>query len=125
MKRVIAVTFTTGNDKTSQYHYQVLDNYLYEKGDYVVVDVRGELKVAKVQSEINPLDAIRPDLKPIVCKVHKGNFNKHQEAAKRRKAIQSKLKDIEAKVETEIKLEMLAKHSPEAASLLEELKELG
>lgn len=94
-------------------------------GDTVVVDSpHNGFACVKVVSIEETAEQIEKAYKWIVCKVDTTSYLERLEREERRKTVIAKLKKLEQHLVEEDRFAMLAKLSPEASALLEELKAL-
>ena len=122
---IVAVKFKgykTTQGVGQEYHY--LTDLNLTIGDNVVVESPSEGYVVVIVTKIcGPLEGTKAT-KWIVQKVDDTEYKRKEEARRRKSVIETKLRAIEKQLESTMKFEYLAKMSPEAARLLEELREI-
>lgn len=122
---VVAVKFKGYRCNTGtglEYHY--LTDLDLKVGDSVVVDSPTESYVVVIVTKLcGPLENTKAS-KWIVCKIDDRDYKKREEQRRKKSVIEAKLKVIEKQLESSLRFNYLAKASPEAAALLEELRNL-
>ena len=123
MQKIIGAKFKDSyGNKT--YHY-LTDIEGLQKGDYVVVDSphRGYACVEVVSTEEDEI-AVKHASKWVICKVDLEGYKARMEREKERKALIARLQKMQAEFLAENQFAMLAQTNPDAAALVEKLKEL-
>ena len=107
---------------SSEYSY--LTDLDLKVNDQVIVDSPRDGYVVVVVTKVSgPLEGTKAT-KWIVQKVDDTEYKRKEEARRKKAVIETKLRAIEKQLESTMKFEYLAKMSPEAARLLEELREI-
>lgn len=104
--------------------YSYLTDLDLKVNDQVIVDSPRDGYVVVVVTKVcGPLEGTKAT-KWIIQRVDDTEYKRKEEARRRKSVIETKLRAIEKQLESTMKFEYLAKMSPEAARLLEELKEI-
>lgn len=119
MPNIVKVKFQ--GYSVTDYHY-LTDLDLKVKDKVVVLSPNG-LQVVEVTQICGPLTNHKAT-KWIVDKVDMEAYGKREEERRRRIVIETKLKAIEKNLESSMKYQWMAAMSPEAAELIQELKNL-
>jgi|LakMenEpi03Aug12_release.lakeMendotaPanAssembly.Ray.scaffolds.fasta_scaffold1296206_2 hypothetical protein len=123
--KIVSITFQETTRFVSKPYAYLTDIDDISVGDTVVVDSpHNGFACVKVVSIEENAERIEKAYKWIVCKVDTKSYVERLEREERRQTVIAKLKKLERHVLEEDRFAMLAKHSPEASALLEELKTL-
>lgn len=124
MSNTVSVQFKGAGSVYSGSYYSYLTDLPLKPGDEVIVDSPScgfvAVKVHAILGELNDGKAT----KWIVQKIDPTQYKARQEAERRKAVLVAKLKAIEKSVEETSRYHYLAAVSPEAAKLIEELKNL-